>query len=199
MTAARSTDHVARARGKILSQFRRSPILRAIVSIRARRWQEIEDAAWEVADAQTIEGAIGVGLDQIGTLVGRGRNDALDALYRIALRAQIRINRAHGKIRDTLDVLVLSTGGTAELSEPGPAAYVVSHVEALAAGEAEALAVNLRQVRPLGVKARLSTTRDATQRARYGSRSAPALDTPPGYGFTGDPSVGGTYSHGRAL
>lgn len=186
----------------MLGQFRKSPILRSWIETRARRWQEVEDVAWEVSDvAASIESAVGVGLDALGALVGRGRdNAATDAIYRIALRAQIRINRSAGQIRDTLDVLRLSTGGTPHFSEPGPAAFVVWQDESLAAGEAEALALNLEQVRPLGVRGRLSSSVDVSRRALYGSRGA-AYDPGAGhrYGFTGDATLGGTYSHGRVL
>lgn len=196
----RSTDHVARARERMLGQFRKAPILRALVSIRARRWQEIETAAWEVADkTASIEDSIGVGLDAIGVLVGRGRDGASDDVYRIALRAQIRINRSAGQIADTLDVLSLSTGGTPHALETGHAAYQVWQDETSPAGEGEALAVNLEQVRPLGVRGRLSTTTDAATRARWGHR--PGDDFGSAYASRSVPSSapGTRHSHGRVL
>lgn len=199
---ARSTDHVARARAKILAQFRKAPFLRALIEIRARKWQAIEDAAWEVLDAQTIETAIGVGLDAIGVLVGRGRDGATDALYRLALRAQIRINRAQGNRRDTLEVAALTTPGiTYSIHTYAPASYVVTPNAYLEPGAVGPLAINLSQVRPLGVQGSLSMypAVGGTERALYGSQGV--YDPGPGrrYGWSSDDQLGGRYSHRRAL
>ena len=201
---ARSTDHVARARAKILAQFRKAPFLRALVEIRARKWQAIEDAAWEVLDAQTIETAIGVGLDAIGVLVGRGRDGATDALYRLALRAQIRINRAQGNRRDTLEVGALTTPGiTYSIHTYQPASYVVTPNAYLDPGVVGPLVINLSQVRPLGVQGSLSvyvlSVAGSTERALYGAQGL--YDPGPGrrYGWSGDDQLGGRYSHRRAL
>lgn len=203
MTAgqARSTDHVARAVAKLPIQFRTKPFIRALVEIRARKWQALEDAAWEVLDAQTIETAIGVGLDAIGVLVGRGRNDATDALYRIALRAQIRINRAQGNARDTLEVGNLSTlGNTFQPRTYPPASYVVTMVEpVIVAGEVAPLAENLRQVRALGVRGFLSVGFTGPGAARYVATGAASSAVQNRYSWTGDDQLGGRYHHVRTL
>lgn len=193
----RVTTHEQIARDRLLGAFRRSPRLRALIQIRARRWQEIEDAAWEVADAVlSVDDSIGVALDNIGSLVGRGRSDDTDPVFRVGLRAQIRINRSGARIGDSIDVLVLSTGGTPHviLYSGG---YVIWQDEPLAAGEAEALARNLEQVRPLGMNGRLSSLASASS-GRYSSRGAAAIFGT--YDSRGAPSaVGSTYTHGRAL
>lgn len=154
----RNTTHVRRAREKLLGQFDGLPVLTALVDVRARRRQDLENAAWEVADyLLDLSRTFGQGLDQIGALVGCGRQGLSDAAYLVALRCQLRIIRSSGSILDTLAVGALATGGlTVLVYVHGQASYTVRVVEALDTDAVAPLIRALAQVRPLGHNARLS-------------------------------------------
>lgn len=71
--------------------------------------QRLEDFVWEVVpQIFDIESDLDFVLDAIGKIVGRGRKGQANAAYRVSLRAQIRINRSHGRTEDLLDVARLS-------------------------------------------------------------------------------------------
>jgi hypothetical protein len=103
-----STDHVERGLAKFLGQFRNKPLLSALLRSYLRRVQEVEDATWEVIYNRLLDNAEGVQIDIIGRIVGRGRNNLSDNDYKIAVRAQIRINRSSGRPEDVIDVARLS-------------------------------------------------------------------------------------------
>jgi hypothetical protein len=124
----RSRDHVARALERFTEQFREKPHLSAMLSSYIARVQEIEDAALEVLDARP--NPIGIALDRVGALVGRGRGDLDDANYLRAIFAQILANRSSGEADVLLHIFELVTDDTtsAEVFEPGFATLVfVAH------------------------------------------------------------------------
>lgn len=108
-TPVKDTNHEGRGVARLLEQFRRSGNLQAILRSYLRQLQRVEDAAWEVIEKRNLVDGFGVILDNIGRIVGRGREDLDDDHYRIAIRAQIRINRSQGKPKDFTDVAVLAT------------------------------------------------------------------------------------------
>lgn len=93
---------------RLLEQFKNKAVLTALLNSYLARVQELEDATWEVIFARNLKDGQGVVLDWIGTIVGRDRQGLGDDDYRIALRAQIRINRTQGKPEDVIDVASLS-------------------------------------------------------------------------------------------
>ncbi len=126
MAAERNVTHIARGLEKLLGQFQDKPILRALLTSYLRRTQRVEDMAWDVASRLNIESGTGWILDAIGRLVGRGRATyASDAVYRVALRAQIAINRSRGRVRDIVEVGRLSFG-TVVVKDYPPASYTAT-------------------------------------------------------------------------
>jgi hypothetical protein len=150
----RSTDHLARGLRRPIGILRK-PKLQGLMSPHLRQRQKLESAAYEVAYSLNIESGFGVILDNIGAIVGRGREGAGDTEFKIALRAQIRINRSTGKTADFTDVGGLSVPGTTwHVDDYPPASLIVYSDEPVPSAEAvPVLFENLRQVRPLGVRA----------------------------------------------
>lgn len=108
-TPVKDTNHEGRGVARLLEQFKRSGNLQAILRSYLRQLQKIEDAAWEVIEKRNLVDGFGIILDNIGRIVGRGREDLDDDHYRIAIRCQIRINRSQGKPKDFTDVAVLAS------------------------------------------------------------------------------------------
>ncbi len=183
-----STDHVARAKAKILYQFRGDPTISALVEVRARRTQERETAAWEVALGILDLNGEGFVLDGIGKILKCGRAGLSDNAYRWALRAWARVLRSKSRLADIREVGELSSGRslTFEL-RTYPATLVIRIREALPTAEAlPPLVRNFAEVRPLGVRQFL--VYEFPGGARYGSIYDGTVGTP--VGWTGNPSLG---------
>lgn len=121
------TDHADQGVAKFLEQFKDKAALEAWARSYLNRIQELEDAIGEVILIRGIDDSEGVGLNAIGKIVGRPRLALIDADYRIALRAQIRINRSSGTPEDLLDVTGLSipAGQDFTLDEAYPATVII--------------------------------------------------------------------------
>jgi hypothetical protein len=159
-----NTTHVERGTEKLLGQFQGKPRIEALLASRLRQVQALEDAAWEVAFGLNIESGIGLILDNIGKIVGRGRAGLLDADYRYALRCQVRINRAAGQDPDFYDVAALSQMGEISIQEYPPAKFIVTMLEApTSLGALAVIEENFRQCRALGVGAGFAYTVAAGQ------------------------------------
>lgn len=202
MAALRSTDHVSRGVRKLLAQFRQ-PKIEALLSSFLAEVQKLENAAWEVADHLSIAAGFGTILDNIGRLVGRGRDGYSDDRYKVALRAQIRINRAIGNEADTIAVADLSTDTTDEFASRTfpPSSYLVDKITPLGDTPLSLLALNLRQVRPWGTRADL--VYNESPRAEVflcGWAQDPTLiPAAQGCGWEGDATIGGRLSASEEL
>ena len=86
-------DHVERAKADLLTQFRDSPKLNALLESIVIEVQLSENVIYDVIMLRLLDAAEGVNLDIIGKIVGRFRLDVSDDdEYRDLLRVQIRAN-----------------------------------------------------------------------------------------------------------
>lgn len=160
-TPTESTTHEADAIGKLLSQFQPQPRIRSVVQAHAAETQKLEALAFEVSRKLNIEQGFGIILDNIGRLVGRGRNDLDDGEYRIGLRAQIRINKTDGGYQETLEILQLLLPGTWHVTEYPPLSSVVWREEALTLEQIDPIYQSLRVMRSAGVRLDFAALTDA--------------------------------------
>lgn len=99
------TDHVAQAQARLLTQFRDSPKLNALLGALVLEVQSSEDVIFDVILLRYLDAAEGVNLDTIGGIVGRERLDvADDDEYRELLRVQIRANQSDCGAEDIIYV-----------------------------------------------------------------------------------------------
>jgi hypothetical protein len=129
MPVLRSTDHVARATRRALSQFQGSPKVLGILAAKVRKSQELENDIWKITDAISIDSPYDFILDIIGKIVGRGRNELSNQLYRLAIRAQIRINRSSGIVEDF--------NAVGQLAANDPTVVIICSPIGTAAGQVE--------------------------------------------------------------
>ncbi len=148
-----NTTHVERAQAKLLGTLKR-PRLLAIVASGASESQRIETLAHQVAGQLNLNSTYDWILDAIGRLVGRGRGtSANNDVYRIGLRAQIRINRSFGRTIDLTDIQRLSKpGGVWRNHEYPPASLTTYLEEKVEQTEVEQIRTNLAQQKGLGVR-----------------------------------------------
>ena len=194
MPANPSKDHVTRGLTKLIARYRK-PRYQALATCYLARIQEIEDAIWEIIDGRNLADAVGKQLDILGTIVGRGRNDLSDDLYRLTIRTQIRINRSQGLSRDLTDVLNLS------VSEDTPKAYYESAIATahviIGPGtyDIPTLRLNLGTTKALGVKLYLIVWYEPAFEFSSTSGGVPEDSYDHGFGSVSDTDMGGKFSH----
>ena len=122
------TDHTAQGLARLIEQYKKASLFKAWLSTYLDRIQILEGAIWEVIEKRTIDGGVGVALDNIGKILNRPRGGLSDDDYRIALRAEIAILRSTGTGNDlfTVGSLSLPSGYTFTLEDEGNAALLVT-------------------------------------------------------------------------
>ena len=150
-------DHEGKMLARLAEEFRK-PRISAIIRGEAAQYQAIEDAYWQLLTEFGVETAIGWALDVLGKIVGEPRQGALDADYRLRVRARIRVNRSDGTIEDIIEVVrlligsVLLPSATIKLTEYYPAAFVL-RITGLVITATQALIYGsfIRQARGAGI------------------------------------------------
>ena len=123
-------DHEGKMLARLAEEFRK-PRIRSILGGEAEQYQAIEDSFWQLLTEFGVDTATGWALDVLGRIVGELRQGALDADYRLRVRARIRVDRSDGTIEDVIEVVrlligaVLLPSAVIQLTEYYPAAFVL--------------------------------------------------------------------------
>lgn len=156
----RNQEHVAQGLDRLIERFKGRSYLEGALRVVLERVQHIDDVVWDLTTGLWLDNAIGDQLEALGYIVGEPRLGRVDDLYRIYIRARIRINRANGKPTDTLQVarLIIEPNATLEYIPEYPAAYKVrisgTNIRALD------LRKILLQVKPAGVGLTVDSVQD---------------------------------------
>ena len=150
-------DHSGKMLARLAEEFRK-PRISAILAGEAAQYQALEDAFWQLLVERGVDTAVGNALDVLGRIVGEPRQGALDADYRLRVRARIRVNRSDGTIEDIIEVVrlligtVLLPSATIKLTEYYPAAFVL-RITGLVISATQALIYSsfIRQARGAGI------------------------------------------------
>jgi hypothetical protein len=148
--------HVTQGLDRVLEQWRDSPRVLALLAILLLRTQAAEDVIWDLYTGVWLDNSVGTQLDNLGAIVGEPRMGRQDDDYRIWVRVRIAINRANGRVYDTLFVAQLAAQSDpspddviAVYTPEYPAAYRVDFTStSIGASVWKAI---LDQVRPAGV------------------------------------------------
>ena len=135
-------------------------LIRALVA----PFQPLEDTLQQLLTERTVETAVGVQLDALGSLVGVGRGGLDDDTYRRYIRAQITINKSDGLIEEMLtvaDLLVFDDDAAYHLERGGVASFMLT-VEGIVLDWdlAEVLIAALRKAVSAGVRPTLAWDTD---------------------------------------
>lgn len=187
-----STDHARRGLAKFLEQFKDKAKLNAFARSYLDRIQEAEDALWEILTIRGIDASSGIGLDMIGNLVKRKRLGLEDDDYKIALKAQIRINRSSGTPEDLITVTGLSVPAGQDFSydESYPAGVVIEILEE-AAFNVNMLLDNLIRTKAGGIRLLLYYWPFAGPAFTFSEDDTDTADPDHGFGDDEDESIGG--------
>lgn len=98
MIVTKITDHVAQAKARLLEQYK-VPKIQGFQGVFAKQIQDLEDAIYALDEGRqlwngTNSPAVGKQLDQIGTIVGIGRNGLSDAEYLLFIFGKIASNNS---------------------------------------------------------------------------------------------------------
>lgn len=109
-----------------IEQFQKKPRLEALARVFLDRCQELENVFWDIIEKRLIENAVGVQLDVLGKIVGQPRIGDTDDIYRLHIRARIRINISNGTPNDILEIAaLLLQGARFSFDEYYPASFVI--------------------------------------------------------------------------
>ena len=125
--ATKINDHIQQALDRLLEQYRNKPRIEGLISCFTEQIQDLEDVIFALPEDLTIETAIGVQLDLIGTIVQQDRLGFSDTIYRALLRAKIGENISTSTPENVINVTALLTGANlVHFQEYYPAGYGVS-------------------------------------------------------------------------
>lgn len=192
MSIAKITSHVATAKSRLLEQFKGKDKIEALLEALVEQCHgcsttSLEDVFEDLQGLVSIDDSSGAQLDLIGDILGVLRGEKTDAVYRVHLKAQIRLLRCEGTPEDLYDIAGLILGADAELRivEQYPAALEF-FVDTAFPGTVDVTEFTgiMESATPAGVRFVL----------RYHTTSTPfVFDGGDGLGFgdAGDPGVGG--------
>jgi hypothetical protein len=117
------TTHETDALGRLIQQYKGKPNIEALISVKALRMQELENAFYAIKDRLNIATQVGVQLDRIGDIVGQPRNGITDdVIYRLFLNAKIGLNSSNGDAEKIISIWnLLSQSTQTQLIENFPA------------------------------------------------------------------------------
>lgn len=105
-------DYIARALGRLTTQFNWSDKLRKLVTAAAGEMQEVEDARHALMFERILANAAGAQLDQWGKLLGEPRLGRDDAEYLRYLDAAMLRNTSDGTPNRMLDIIARIANST---------------------------------------------------------------------------------------
>jgi hypothetical protein len=154
-------NRVAEALSYLTGQFSsdlRTPNVRNLLRVKARRKQDLENTFWSVINSQLLAlppalgGPSGQALNQLGALVGEPRGNFNDVQFLLFIRVIVAARRSGGRTEDLNKIMAIALGLAAfQLNE-----YYPGRVDLFAAAiatdiYAQPLAQALRIARPPGV------------------------------------------------
>lgn len=182
-------DHAEAAVLRMTEALHSSATLNLLVRANAAGIQQVEDAFQQILTLRWIDTASGAQLDMLGRTVGQDRGGRTDDVYRIWLRARVRLNRTRGTPEDLISVFSAIVGGNATvlLDEQFPAGLALKIGPGATFDPVEGAEL-LRMAKAAGVNAILETiaTDDPTAFA-FDPNGA-------GFGDATDPNVGGIWA-----
>jgi len=195
-------DWITRARSRLYEQFRDKPKLLAVVDAYAAQLQALDDAGQALTMILSIDPITddtesplygvgrGVQLQRIGRIVGQPYTGEPDDLYRLRLRARIKVNKSSGTPEELYAVYqALEAGAGHARIEPAPPAGLVFHAnDPYNPAEAALLLGFLSDARDAGVRLWLEWQAVPDANAFAFASADYAGD---GFGTTADPTVGG--------
>lgn len=104
-----NTEHVVEALDRLLEQYRKKTTWTSVITATVDQIQDLEQAIWDLDAGRNINTAVGVQLDNLGTLVGQERLGFDDDFYRVLLFVKIGVNTSEGDPQKIISTFKLLT------------------------------------------------------------------------------------------
>ncbi len=125
------SDILSRALGRLLWQFRNRATdtnIQRLVRVIVGQVEPLRDRIIALIEERTLDEAVGVHLDQWGTVIGLGRGGLGDDAYRIALQARLAVYLSNGTPEQLITIMRLLVGQlTVRLIEYYPATVLLQY------------------------------------------------------------------------
>lgn len=197
MIVPKITTHSQDVLNRLMQQYRDKPKIEGFYGAFAEQIQDLENAIYELdAGRQVFDGvmspAVGVQLDQIGTIVGIQRNGLSDAEYLLFIFGKIAENFSDTTIPTILNILgYVFQAEKVLLQEVYPAGIAIQMLGAPIAPSLYPIAVSLAQAAlGAGIGIVFSAASNTTSVFRF---DAPDTTAANGFGDATDSSVGGIF------
>lgn len=190
MPVTQITTHTTDGLNRLLTQYQGKPKLEAIIRALIDQIQDAEDGTYSLYGRLDIDNSSGQQLDNIGTIVGRGRGDLTDAKYRIKLYFQIGKNTSQGAAEKITSLMKLLTGAAFVHNQNLGNAEIMLGVDAdIAADDVDDFYQEMQDVVAGGVRLNYIICYDNGDAFAFDgtNTNAPAK----GFGDTGDAGAGG--------
>ena len=192
------TDYVARARARVLHQYKEKPSLVAFIGELALTVQAIETALFDVIEQTTIGTSTGAWLDRLGDLVGEERGGEGDVLYRRYILARVQANTSEGTFEDIIAVITAWWGSAFPvliLTEPGRGNILVNlDSPDVDQARVDRLVKLLRDTRSAAVGGQvLYQFQASTKIFQFSSDATLQSDSNKGFGNSSNPATGGAF------
>jgi hypothetical protein len=145
-------DHNAKSIERLLTQYKSTPNLKAILASFIEQAQGIEDMMQGFEPGLGLPTAIGQQLDNLGVTLGQPRQGVDDDTYRILLYTKIVQNFSEGNIETLIDIYsVLMGSSTIILQEIYPAGFMMMAIDPAPIGEEDLIALAIQEAKVAGV------------------------------------------------
>lgn len=185
MSSTYISDHVARAKNRLIEQYRGKPRVEGIVEALVTPLQDIEDVLLQLKTERWIDSAVGIQLDKIGKIVGLERDYGQeDEDYRLLIKAKIVMNLNQGTPEEIIAAAKFFIGSIfIWYLEVYPAAVDIFSSTVIPAQNRAKIRGQLKKFLPAGVSL------DAF--GQFDETNAFVFNGGTGFGDVNDPSAGG--------
>lgn len=185
MSSTYISDHIARAKERLIEQYKGKLKIEGVVEAVIAPLQDIEDVLEQLKVERWIDSAIGVQLDKIGVIVGAAREIGQnDEDYRLVIKAQIIMNLNQGTPEEIIAAAKFFIGAAfIWYLEVYPAAVDIFSSTVIPEPNRAKIRAQLKKFLPAGVSLDSFGQFDETNPFIFNGGS--------GFGDVNDPGVGG--------
>lgn len=185
MSSTYISDHVVRAKNRLIEQYKGKTKVEGVVEALVQPLQDIEDVLLQLKTERWIDSAIGIQLDKIGEIVGIEREyEQGDEDYRLLIKAKIIMNLNQGTPEEVIAAAKFFIGAIfIWYLEVYPAAVDIFSSTVVPPDHRAKIRAQLKKFLPAGVS--------LDSFGQFDEENAFVFSGGTGFGDVNDPDVGG--------
>lgn len=191
MTITKITDHQQQGIKRLISQYKEKASIESLLNTYFVQIKELENLFFDLLNNRNIQSAIGLQLDNLGTILGEPRNGTTDDIYRVLLLTRITRNNSEGTPEDLIGIFNTIMGAVFSIYyEIFPAEFNLIAVNPTPIIPISSLRSILEQAKPAGVDL---VTISQTGGSYFGFQADQSPNAS-GFGDTGNSGIGGDFT-----